>query len=135
MNISYLRSSGYGRLVHISPSPSRLITVNVEGAEDGYLTFGPVTCRFAEGEASFLRGAVPDGIYRPVLSCKGYSLKLEGVKLEGNVLSPIPTEDWVVRLLIRRTEALEEKTNALEEQLKKLQEDIRGRGFFDGLYD
>lgn len=135
MEINYLSVAGFGRLAKVSGKKGRMLTVTVEDAEDGYLSFGPINCRFAGGEATLCISPLPDGIYHPVLNCKGYSLKLEAVRLQGETVIPCPTEDWVVRHLINRQETLESRVLTLEEKLGKLTEQVMGRGFFDGLFD
>lgn len=135
MNAHYISVAGYGQLMKITGRAGRMLTVSIEGAEDGYLTIGQASCRYSGGEGSVCLTALPDGIYHPVLNCKGYTLRLEPLCIEGNKVSACPTEDGIIRILLDRAAALENRLAALEERCDLLSEQVSGRGLFDGMFN
>ena len=135
MNAHYLSVAGYGQLTKITGRPGRMLTVSIEGAEDGYLTVGQASCKYSDGEGSVCITALPDGIYHPVLNCKGYTLRLEPLCIEGNRVSACPTEDGVIRILLNRVAALESRVADLEEKYDRLTERVSGRGLFEGMFN
>ena len=75
--------------------------------------------------------AIPDGVYSPVLITEGRRISVEGFLKQGSTISPLPTEDAVIRRLIERVRLCERTIATMQERIDELTRLCKGNELFN----
>ena len=125
--IAYKILNEYGELSSVKGKGRGSVAVSLQGTHDGYLRLSDLTLAIKNGEVRADLRSLPDGIYFPELITSKRTLPLEPLLISGDLISSLPTDDFVIRILLGRVSTLEEKLAALESKQKRLDAEIMGR--------
>ena len=101
------------------------------GVRDGLLILGASEAAIKDGVARISTRSLPDGRYAPtVISGEGV-IELEAITVLGTTVTPAPTEERVLRSMLKRLRELEEKNKILEERINELTTEIKGKALFE----
>lgn len=123
----------------ISTSPAEMtdfvsggIVLNIVLSEstEGFITLGCVRSAICDGKAELDLSVLTDGIYEPVLSNGESVLHFEKIMLKNGAVTPLLTEEPVIRKLMRRVRALELKSVDCEGRIGMIEEKIRTNVIF-----
>ena len=133
--IEYTLLKEYCELNAIHGKRLTSVSVTLQRAAEGTLCIGELTLAVKGGKTYADVRRLPDGVYRPLLLTGRASMPLEPLLISGDVISPLPTEDSVIRMLLRRVSSLEERLRELDAEQKRLDAEIMGKDPIKELFE
>ena len=133
--IEYTLLKEYGELISIKGKGKGSVTLKLLGAEDGTLCIGELSLTLKGGEASADLRCLPGGVDRPLLVRGRKTLPLEPIMISGDIVSALPTEDSVIRMLLKRMSSVEERLAQLQAEQKRLDAEIMGKDLIKELFE
>ena len=118
----YRLKNGYGELTESSLGDSEQVVITVDGVSDGTLLIADRYLTLKDGRVSTDLRSLKDGAVKPLLISANGSFRLEPFLKDGNKITALPTEDFVIRKMLLRLGAAEAELCELKYSIAELKE-------------
>ena len=125
--INYRAVGNVGLIDSVKGSGREQLRFTVRGYDKGFIKLADTVVTFDGGKATVNAGRLADGEYRPVLILDVGTVELEPIEISGGSVRPLPTEDKIIRFLLKRVDELEQRSTRLEQEQKQLYDQIMGK--------
>ena len=125
--ITYSLRNGIGEWTTYAPVRNKMLEIVFPSETEGKLKVGDKCFSVSRGITSFKLSDIYDGTHFPILYTSKGRYLLEGIKKEGDLLEPLPTNEETIRRMISRIYELELKCALLEKQVVELDTAINRR--------
>ncbi len=125
-SIIYKIVAGFGECRKIRGTCADTARIEVEGASDGFISIGELSCRLKDGVGRMPLGLLPDGEYSPLLFTENGVTKLEKIRKSERGISRCELDAELISRMLLRLESCEERIILLEKKLSGIEAAIRG---------
>lgn len=125
--INYRAVGNIGIIDSVKGGGRERLCFTVGSCDDGFIKLADTVTPLIGGKATVNGSRLADGEYRPALILKVGRVELEPIEIRGEAVRPLPTEDKIIRFLLKRVGELEQKSANLEQEQKLLYKQIMGR--------
>jgi hypothetical protein len=98
------------------------VVITVDGVSDGTLLIADRYLTLKDGRVSTDLRSLKDGAVKPLLISANGSFRLEPFLKDGNKITALPTEDFVIRKMLLRLGAAEAELCELKYSIEELKE-------------
>lgn len=129
VTVKYALRDGYGEWVKVV-GKGRIIEIDLGPGVEGRLSLGGKESPLEGGRGVISTVGMPFGEYPVSLISGERVIALEPLIIDGERVTPAPTDDEVIRRSLGRLSKAEEKIKNLEERIKELEGLICGSALF-----
>ncbi len=131
MKISYVTSHGYAERVYFCDDDRSTLTLTFGSSVVGAVTVNGVAYPLKNGEVKIPLSILPSGEYSPLVETTDGVYVAESFIKSGHKITFPATDDSVIRLLLKRCRALEEKCDSMIKTIKELESMCKGHEIFN----
>ena len=129
--ISFTLNDGVGEWTSVSDTDERALRMSFSPSHSGYIRMGSTVYTVKDGEVSIPLTAIDNGVYSPRLECDGGGFCLESFLKSDGCVKPLPTEEAVLRRLVRMCREATERIKLLEDDVTELKKKTEGHRIFN----
>lgn len=129
--INYRLIKGHAEWTEISADRSDALTLRFFPRIDGYINHDNTVYRVKSGEVVIPMTELSDSVHSLRLETDGESFALERFSKSGAKIAPLPTEDEIIRVLLKRCCKNEERIKLLEDSVSALLKASEGHRIFN----